>query len=261
MNQRRQLLARYNQLLEELPTEQDNDGQDRYVHLEQLDEQLRDIDKQLDNFHGKITVDHEQLNWLKQRLIDSCQTPGVRGRVLYFHHPPYVTETTKWYQGQTLAVRYQLRRVLDAVKVALGNNGGDRPIVDLVINGHAHCFEYLQTLDTGHADSQTPFLVCGGSGFSLRRQRPEGDVLTEAIENEEREVAKSHAFLGLTGHGSEKRRPYSALTIDVHPGVPLQFTVRTHVVEKFNHQWQEYTADPIRLKAGTQEIYSGLQSD
>jgi 3',5'-cyclic AMP phosphodiesterase CpdA len=249
MRQRQHLLAQYHQLLGDRPVEPEQMSHEQYGQLEQLDEQLRDIEKQLDNLHSNVTVDREQLNWLKQRLIDSWQTPGVRGRVLYFHHPPYVTEATKWYQGQTLAVRYQLRQVLDAVKASIGHRCGDRPIVDLVISGHAHCFEHLQTRNTGHADSYTHFLVCGGSGFSLRRQRQDGTTLTETINGKERVVAESLQFLGREGHGSEKRRPYSALTVDVHPGVPLRLTVHPHVVEKYNHQWENRTASPIHITA------------
>lgn len=241
MSHRQQLLVHRKQLLNNLPEEEDDTIKEQHAKLEQIDEQVRDVDKQLNNLYAEATVDFGQLNWLKQRLIDSWQNPTVRGRVLYFHHPPYVTEASKWYQGQTLAVRYHLRCVLDAVKTAIGPSCGDRPIVDLVISGHAHCFEYLQTLDTGHADAYTNFLICGGSGFSLRRQRSEGSVLTETINGKVRDVAKSHQFVGRNGHGSEKRRPYSALTIEVLPGTPLRFNVHPHVVEKYDHQWQEYT--------------------
>jgi hypothetical protein len=137
----------------------------------------------------------EQLEWLKQGLIESWNTQEVRGRVLYFHHPPYVTELTKWDQGQTMEVRYHLRRVLDAVAEAVGELPQGRPIVDLVLSGHAHCLEHLYTGDTGHADSHINWIVCGGSGYSLRRQRAEGSDLSERFRDNEgdriRQVAKS----------------------------------------------------------------------
>lgn len=252
---RKQLIAQKSQILDYLSIiqddnfrDEDDDLKDDYVKIEQINEQLRDADKQLANCHGEIPVDQEQLNWLKERLIDSCQNPDVRGRIIYFHHPPYVTEATKWYQGQTLAVRSQIRRVLDDVQIALGKQRSDRPIVDLIINGHAHCFEHIETLDTGHADSYTHCLICGGSGFSLRRQRSEGNILTEGgDEGKRRDVAKSHMFLGRTGHGSEKHRPYSALKIDVLPGTPPRYIVRPYVTEYYQHQWKTRTIMPIEI--------------
>jgi 3',5'-cyclic AMP phosphodiesterase CpdA len=208
--------------------------------LEQIDEIVIDLNKQLDT-HDVPAIDTEQLDWLQQRLIHSWHSDRVRARVLFFHHPPYVTESTKWHQAQTLAVRHHLRQVLDRVAQAIGSKRGDRPIVDLILNGHAHCLEYLKTLDTGHADSNLNCLVCGGSGYSLRRQRQEGSELTEFIQDrddfQERMVARSHLFVGRKGFGSKKRRPYSFLRIDVREGDPVQFVVRPFIVERFHKEW------------------------
>ncbi|MEY2856177.1 MAG: hypothetical protein RLZZ74_486, partial [Cyanobacteriota bacterium] len=173
-------------------------------------------------------------------------TPEVRGRIIYFHHPPYVTEATKWHQAQTLAVRHHLRRVLDNVAAEIGSLKGDfpsgrlrdRPLVDLILNGHAHCLEHIQTLDTGHADSNLNWIVCGGSGFSLRRQRQEGSQLLETFaENRTQLVAQSNIFIGRNGQGSKKRRPYSFIRIDVQPGTPPKLVIRPFVVERFQKQW------------------------
>ncbi|MBF1990563.1 metallophosphoesterase [Fischerella thermalis] len=207
---------------------------DLQVKLSQIEEIVVDIDKQLAADH-KTVVDTEQLDWLKQRLIESWHTEEVRGRVIYFHHPPYVTEATKWNQGQTLAVRDRLRDVLDAVAAEVGSLAEGRPLVDLVLNGHAHCLEYLQTMDTGHADSNINWIVCGGSGYSLRRQRAEGTDLLE----DQKLVARSHLFVGRTGQGSQKRRPYSCLRIDVKDGCPPKFIIRPLVVERYQRQWRD----------------------
>ncbi len=58
-----------------------------------------------------MQTDIEQLNWLKQKLIESWNNSEVRGRVIYLHHPPYVTEATKWQQAQTLIIRDRFRGV------------------------------------------------------------------------------------------------------------------------------------------------------
>lgn len=224
---------------------------DAHAELEQIDEQIRDIRKQM-AAPKDSDIDIEQLAWLQQRLVASWHDPESRGRVLFFHHPPYVTEATKWNQGQTLAVRHQLRRVLNWVATQTEAARGDRPVVDLVLNGHAHCMEHIQTLDTGHADSNMAWLVCGGSGYSLRRQRSEGSDLPDSERLDTAEgavpvIARSHLFIGRTGRGSRKRRPYSFLRINVKPGSPPRFEVCPFVVEKFRGAWKNYAAESFEI--------------
>ncbi|MEL6815719.1 MAG: metallophosphoesterase [Cyanobacteria bacterium J06598_3] len=115
--------------------------------------------------------DHEQLAWLEKSLIASWQTPGTVGRILYLHHSPYTTESTRWQQAETLWVRRHLRSVLDRVQAACAHCPPTAPLVDIVISGHAHCLEHVRTTDTGHADAHLDWIVCGGSGLSLRQQR------------------------------------------------------------------------------------------
>ncbi len=218
-----------------------------YAEVEQLEEQLRDIDKQLSVSDEDAELDIEQLDWLRDRLIASWQDESAKGRVLYFHHPPYVSEKTKWFQAQTLAVRLHLRQVLDAVQTVIREPS--RPLVDLVLSGHAHCFEYLHTQETGHGDRHIPWVVCGGSGFSLRRQRKEGAVLEEYGQV----VAKCHLFIGRSGHGSKTRRPYTALRVDVRydeAGEVPQFALRPLVAERYQGEWKNYDIDPIVLGQG-----------
>jgi hypothetical protein len=226
---------------------------DLQAKIEQLAEIQLDIDKQL-QAQDTDEVDFEQLHWLQTRLIESWHDPDVRARVLYFHHPPYVTETTKWHQGQTLAVRHHLRWVLDGVAQAVKPLTQGRPLVDLILNGHAHCLEYLRTGDTGHADSHLNWIICGGSGFSLRRQRADGAELTEVFPASEssklcetRSVAKSQLFVGLSGHRSERRRPYSFLRIDIKAGTPPKFRVRPYISERYHQEWHDYALDPLVL--------------
>lgn len=218
-----------------------------YAKVEQLEEELGDIEKQLNASQADYMVDTEQLDWLRDRLTASWHDKQAKGRVLYFHHPPYVTEKTKWFQAQTLAVRFHLRQVLDQVKAKVGEAAAGRPLVDLVLNGHAHCFEYLKTEAMGYGDSNISWVVCGGSGFSLRRQRKEGAVLEEFGQP----VAKCHLFIGRSGVGSKKRRPYSALRVDVKytdsTDIP-QFELRPLIVERYQGKWHTYDLGPINLQ-------------
>lgn len=220
---------------------------DLHAKIEQLGEVIKDIDKQLAVDETTVT-DWAQLDWLQERLIVSWQNPDRRGRVLFFHHPPYVTEATKWSQAQTLAIRDRLRQVLNAVAKEVGDHTQGRPIVDLVFNGHAHCMEHLQTLDTGHADAYTNWIICGGSGYSLRRQRLEGPELVEPLGSAGmRTVAKSCLFVGRSGQGSHKRRPYSFLRVDVKAGNPPKFVVRPYVSEWYQREWRDYAIEPFVL--------------
>lgn len=213
--------------------------------LERLDEIRRDIQKQL--APDRTDIDWEQLRWLEAYLIASCQDNGARGRILFFHHPPYVTEASKWYQEQTRVVRHRLRWVLDKVAAAIGWQPGDRPIVDIVFNGHAHCLEHLQTLDTGHGDAHTNWIICGGSGYSLRRQRSEGPDLEERHGENTTTVARSRLFIGKNGHGSQKRRPYTFLRVDVGAGTPPQYSISPFVSERYQQKWQHYAVEPFTL--------------
>jgi hypothetical protein len=252
-----QLQREEQQLLEAIETlnsddpEQSEQIQDNNAKIEQIQEMQIDIEKTLSADESDEVVDWEQLQWLQQRLIDSWHTDEVRGRIIYFHHPPYVTEATKWPQAQTLAVRQNLRRVLDGVLAAVSERSMGRPIVDLVLNGHAHCLEYLRTHETGHGDAHIPWIICGGSGYSLRRQRSEGPKIEEDIETvngiKRRVVAESQCYIGRSGQGSDKHRPYSAIRIDVKPSNPPQFFVQPLLAEWQHHHWHYPKADGFHI--------------
>ncbi|HEY9698699.1 MAG TPA: metallophosphoesterase [Trichocoleus sp.] len=222
---------------------------DLRTKLEQLEEVERDIDQQLE-MRLPPEIDVEQLTWLKQRLIESWHNSEVRGRVLFFHHPPYVTEATKWHQAQTLAVRQRLRQVFTEVAIAVPDRAG-RPLVDLVLNGHAHCLEHLRTVDTAMADANINWIVCGGSGYSLRRQRVEGIEIRETLLAEGKVdslyVAQSQLYIGRTGQGSEKRRPYSFIRIDVQDGCPPRFVVRPYIAERYHGKWHQQELPSFKI--------------
>ena len=217
------------------------------ARLSQINEIKVDIEKQLASHHPQ--VDFEQLEWFKQRLIESWNNSQVRARIVFFHHPPYVTEANKWNQAQTLAVRRRLRSVFDEVAQTIGKLKGKRPIVDLILNGHAHCLEHLVTTDTGHADSHINCIISGGSGHYPRRQRDMGPELMETFDylpgSPTRKIADSLLFVGRTGYESLQRSPYSGIRIDVKPGLPVKFIVKPFVAERFGHQWNYPEMEPF----------------
>lgn len=218
-----------------------------HTEIEQIEEVKLDIDKQLEADKPGM-IDFEQLNWLRQRLIESWFSSEVRGRVIYFHHPPYVTESSKWDQAQTLAVRQNLRWVFDQVAASVGDKIGNRPLVDLILSGHAHCLEHIETLNTGHGDSNLNWIICGGSGYSLRRQRSEGcELMENTINTNSRLVARSHLFLGKNNHLGSKDRPYSALRIDVQGGKVPKFLVNPLVAERYQGKWRDRTEKPFSI--------------
>ncbi|MDZ8050544.1 MAG: metallophosphoesterase family protein [Aulosira sp. ZfuVER01] len=221
---------------------------DLSAKLDQINEVKIDIEKQLAS-HTPATIDFEQLNWLCNRLIESWNNSEVRGRVIYLHHPPYVTEATKWHQAQTLAVRHRLRWVFDRVAKTLGSQIQNRPIVDLVLSGHAHCLEYLRTVDTGYADSHINYIISGGSGRRPRRQRVEGSELletfTEIPGSPNRKVADSLLYVGRKDYAFQKQLAYSCVRIDVHDGIPPKFTVKPLIAERVGEQWFSSQLDPF----------------
>ncbi len=217
--------------------------------VEELDERIHDINKQLASAAAARSgrspaLDQEQLAWFERELLASWRNPAVRGRLLVLHHPPYVTEATKWNQAQTLAVRHQLQQVLDRVADQLGERPGGRPLLDLACSGHAHCLELVRVGATGRGDAGIPWLVCGGGGYSLRRQRPEGPVLSDAGG---RPLARSHLFHGRDGHGAELRRRYSGVRVDVDAGSPPRFTLTPLVAERARGRWHCRPLAPIRI--------------
>ncbi len=213
--------------------------------LQQIEHSKTQIDKQLAN--EPAIIDFEQLDWLRQKLIASWNNPEVRGRVIYLHHPPYVTEATKWQEKQTLGIRRNLRRVFDHVAKAIGPLPNGRSLVDLILSGHAHCLEYLRTVDTGHADSNINCIICGGSGFSIRRQREEGAELIEYFGDtgDRRLVARSHLYVGRHGEGSRMRRQHSCLRIDVQEGDTPKFIIRPLVTELMDGKWHNQQLKPF----------------
>lgn len=217
--------------------------------VEELDERIRDIDKQLASAAAARAgrppaLDTEQLAWLERQLLASWTNPAVRGRLLVLHHPPYVTEATKWNQAQTLAVRRQLQQVFNRVAAGLGERTGGRPLLDLAFTGHAHCLELVQVGDNGHGDAGIPWVVCGGSGYSLRRQRPQGPELHD---ERGRPLARSRFFHGRHGHGSALQRRYSGLRVDVAAGSPPRFTLTPLVAERAAGRWHCRPLEPVRL--------------
>ncbi|MEA5617292.1 metallophosphoesterase [Cronbergia sp. UHCC 0137] len=196
-----------------------------------------------------LNIDFEQLNWLQNRLIESWHTSQVRGRIIFFHHPPYVTEANKWYQSETLAVRHSLRWVFEKVAQTLGNLTQQRPIVDLILSGHAHCLEYLRTVNTGYADSHINCIISGGSGHFPRPQRQEGSELMETFRDKsgsyQRKVADSLLFVGRSGAGMGERLPYSCVRIDVLDGTPPQFIIKPLITEQIEGEWCDRQLDPF----------------
>ena len=218
---------------------------DYYAKLEHIIESQRDIERQLNN--KQQTTDWEQLEWLKNSLIASWQDEAVRGRIIFLHHPPYVTEATKWNQGQTLAIRRRLRQVFDDALAEIGELPEERSLVDLVLSGHAHCLEHLYTKDTGAADSYTNWIICGSSGHSLRRQRQQGTVLYQDTDLDSEPIGQSHLYVGRRGNGRDIKRPYSFLRIDVRAGDKPEFTINPFVAEWHKGQWNEYEIDSFTI--------------
>jgi len=93
----------------------------------------------------------DQYSWLKSKLHDTHQEPGVSWRIVYGHHPLYTS-------GVHLNERRigELRREL----VPLFKQTG----VDFYIAGHDHDMEHLEA-------EGIEYLICGAGGAKLRAVR------------------------------------------------------------------------------------------
>lgn len=193
--------------------------------------------------------DYQQLAWLEQALIQSWQTPDTVARIIYLHHSPYTTEASRWHQPETSWVRRHLQAVLDRVATELSLQHS--PLVDLVISGHAHCLEHLRTTHTGHADAYTDWLVCGGSGAHLRRQREAGADLLGKVFNQGKSrtgvVAKSQMYAGLHGRSYRKKQFHSFLRIEVQPDQRQKLLVCPYVVSQESDGWLTKALKPIKV--------------
>ena len=214
---------------------------DYQAKINQIRQKQTAIEKKLES-EIKV-IDYEQLNWFKNKLISSWSDSTVRGRIVYLHHSPYTTEAIHHHQDETLEVRHHLRQVLNQVQLSLGGYSQGKPLLDLVISGHAHCFEHLHTANTGQGDSRINWLICGGGGHSVRRQKSGDTAIAEMRNGIAKQVAQSRLFLGCKGHGIYKKQLYSCLRIDIQPSNSLRFKVRPLVAEQAYQNWYHYQPD------------------
>jgi len=220
--------------------------------------------------------DHEQLAWLESALIRSWRDPDSLGRIIYLHHSPYTTEVVRAHQPETMKVREHLRRVFDQVALILALDDANKvepagkwrsaqasdlaqpAVVDLVISGHAHCLEHLQTTNTGHCDNQTHWLVCGGSGQGLRAQRRDEKTILENVSIENRlqptVVAHSNLYAGIHGQGQTKQKLHSFVRIDVTPTGPALLTINPFIVTSSDGVWQTRPLAPIAIAKATGSV-------
>ncbi|MGD1900497.1 MAG: metallophosphoesterase family protein [Phormidesmis sp.] len=205
--------------------------------------------------------DQAQLDWLEQSLIHSWADPEVVGRVVYLHHSPYTTESFYWQQLETLWVRRHLRNVFERVAVSRRETKeciGNPPIVDLVLSGHAHCLEHLKTTQTGLGDAQIDWVVCGGSGAGLRRQRSGNIDILENVTYQGQSctevVARSQLYAGKHGLGIKEQNFHSFIRVDVHPARAQKISVCTFLVTDADGYRQPRAIAPLKL--GTTAVKS-----
>jgi hypothetical protein len=111
----------------------------------------------------------------------------------------------------------------------------------------------LRTHDTGHGDSFSNWVVCGGSGYSLRDQRGQGPHLSEASgRGDEQVIASSDLYVGRSWADCNGGKAYSALRIDISEGSPLRIQLTPLISNREDDGWNEVTMDPIELPQADQ---------
>ena len=125
--------------------------------------------------------------------------------------------------------------------------------MDLVLSGHAHCLEVLRTHDTGHADSEINRVICGGSGYGLRRQRREGPRLMETHgDGSEKHIASSDLYIGRDWQPADGRDAYSGLRVDIEAGRPLTIRLTPLVSCRVDRDWSDQDLVPFTLPGPSQ---------
>ena len=109
-------------------------------------------------------------------------------------------------------MRDRLRQVFDDAIAEIGTLPPERLLVGLVLSGRTHCLEHLYTKNTGYGGSYFNWIVCGGSGHSLLRQRREETVLYQNANLDSDSIGQSQLYIGRNGSGKEKKRPYFFFT-------------------------------------------------
>lgn len=194
--------------------------------------------------------DQAQLDWLERGLSQSWNTVDTIGRIIYLHHSPYTTEASRWKQSETLWVRRHLRTVLTRVAATI-ELPPSAPLVDLVISGHAHCLEHLKTTQTPYGDAQIDWVVCGGSGTGIRRQRKGDKNILENVvyggRSHTKVVAQSQFYAGRHGRKHQQQVFHSFMRVDVQPHQAQKITVCPFLVTHENGQWQTKAIAPLAL--------------
>ena len=197
----------------------------------------------------KKGFDQAQLDWLEASLIHSWQTPSIIGRIVYLHHSPYTTEALHWQQPETMWVRKHLRKVFDSVAQSVKAAKGNSPVVDLVLSGHAHCLEHLKTSPSLLGDSEIDWVVCGGSGASVRGQRGGNAEILEKVSIKGRHqtkiVARSQQFIGRQKHRRKEQALHSFVRIDINPQQTQKIVVSPLVVTQINGEWRTKALAPL----------------
>ena len=117
--------------------------------------------------------DSQQLEWLR-RVMGHSDVAG-KWKIVYLHHPLYVSEESHTDDPERIGIRKNLRQIL----VEQG--------VHLVLSGHAHCFEWVRRAPAeggssgeeqqlSEKEGRICYIISGGGGRKLR-----GSVLEEEV--------------------------------------------------------------------------------
>ncbi len=205
-----------------------------------------------DPHHARF--DQAQLTWLEDGLIRSWQTPDTVGRIVYLHHSPYTTEACHWQKPETTWVRRHLRTVFNNVAIAVGLENAAReqhftPTVDLVLSGHAHCLEHLKSSGSNVGEQGIDWVVCGGGGAEIRRQRKGEPDILESVRSQGRQqtqvVARSQRFVGRHGYGHKAKSFHSFIRVHIQPNSSQKMTVCPFIVSRMDNQWTTKPLPPL----------------
>jgi len=166
---------------------------------------------------------------------------------LVLHHRRNVTEfATKWFRGDPGRSQSTSARVLDQVAAETGDEDrfskGEATLLDLGAERRTPTAwkAAAPRRRHRHGDAHIPWLICGGSAYSLRRQRPEGSGPAGAIEAAGScTVRTRQLFIGRSGKGKQPAAPYFGLCgWRFQPAGPPDSRFDRWWAERRQHRWE-----------------------
>lgn len=180
----------------------------------------------------KKDYDIEQINWL-EKVLTARDVQG-KWKIVYMHHPLYSSDDEHTEDFESVGLREELRELFD-------KHG-----VNLVLSGHAHCFEWVKpnALDLNSNESCC-YVISGGGGKNLSES-----ILAKSVgdhrkaQNKFLTLAQSKAYGARIKLNDSVHNMYNYLKIKANHNSLEVYPIG--VIEKSDDIWITRTPMPVK---------------